>query len=100
MEQCKAAKQAKAAVAILNAAASDGEITSKKASEKASQKASQKAKEGTALADTPDPELHAEYQADYETAKFAIGRQEQAQGLCYQDVQFYPNLLSVDAKYA
>jgi hypothetical protein len=54
MEQHKASKQAKAALALLNATASKGAKTSKKAS--------QKTKEGAALADTPDPELHAEYE--------------------------------------
>jgi hypothetical protein len=60
VEQCKVAKQAKTALAILNTSASEGEKTSKKASEKASQKV----KEGMDLADAPDPELCMEYQAD------------------------------------
>jgi hypothetical protein len=38
--------------------------SSKKSSKKAPEEASQKAKEGVALANAPDPELHAEYQAD------------------------------------
>jgi hypothetical protein len=67
VEQRKVVKQAKAALAILNAAMSKGEKTSKKASEKASQKA----KKGAALADTSDPELRPEYQADYQKAQFA-----------------------------
>jgi hypothetical protein len=54
VEQHEAAKQAKAALAILNATMSKGEKTSKKASEKASQKT----KEGTALADAPNLEPH------------------------------------------
>jgi hypothetical protein len=64
VEQHEVAKQAKAALAILNAAVSKGEKTSRKTSKKASDKALQKAKEGAASADAPDPELHAEYHAD------------------------------------
>jgi hypothetical protein len=63
VEQRKASKQAMAALAILNAAVSEGEKTSKKASENATQKA----KEGVALADAPDPEVQVEYQADVGT---------------------------------
>jgi hypothetical protein len=61
VEQRKAAKQAKVALAILNAAMSKGEKISKKTSKKASEKASQKAKEGVALADAPGPKLRMEY---------------------------------------
>jgi hypothetical protein len=65
VEQRKAVKQAKDALALLTAPASKGEgkKTSKKASEKSSKKAPEKAlqktKEGAALANTPAPELHA-----------------------------------------
>ncbi len=63
MEHFKAAKQAKVALAVLNAATSKGKKTSKKAS--------QKTKEGEALADAPDPELNAEYKNDLQKAKEA-----------------------------
>jgi hypothetical protein len=75
VEQCKAVKQAKDALALLTAPASEGKKSSKKdskkSSKKASEKASQKTKEGAALADAPAPELRAEYQADYYKAKLA-----------------------------
>ncbi len=96
VEQCEAVKQAKAALTILNATARKGEKTSKKASEKASQKA----KEGVALADAPDPELRAEYQADYEKAKSAKeATKNKREAAATEMFQFYVNLLSVDAKY-
>ncbi len=57
VEQRKAVKQAKAALALLTAPASKGkkssEKASKKSSKKAFEKASQKTKEGVALADAP-----------------------------------------------
>jgi hypothetical protein len=92
VEQCKVAKQAKAALAILNAATSKGEKTSKKAS--------QNTKEGLALADAPDPELRADYQADYEKAKFAAETAKNKRKVAATEMfQFYANLLSADAKY-
>ncbi len=97
VEQSKAAKQAKATLAILNAAMREGEKTSKKTSEKASQKA----KEGTASADAPDPELCVEYQADYKKAKStAEAAKNKCEAAATKMFQFYANLLSVDAKYA
>ena len=57
LEHRKVAKQAKAALAVLNASTREGEKTSKKAS--------QKTKEGAASADAPNPELHAEYKKDF-----------------------------------
>ncbi len=73
------AKQAnKATVALLLAPTSKGKKASKKASEKApakksseKEKASQKTRDGAALANTPAPELHDEYQALYNKASFA-----------------------------
>jgi hypothetical protein len=92
VEQRKAAKQAKAALAILNATMSKGEKTSKKAS--------QKNKEGTALADAQDPEQSTEYQADYEKAKFAAETAKNKRKAAATEMfQFYTNLLSADAKY-
>ncbi len=104
VEQWEAAKQAKAALAILNAAVSAGEKTSKKtskkSSKKASEKASQRAKEGTALADAPDPELHAEYEKDLEKAKFAAETAKNKKEATAKKIfQLYANLLSLDAKY-
>jgi hypothetical protein len=97
VEQRKVAKQVKAALAILNAAMSKGEKTSKKASEKASQKA----QEGAALADAPDPELHTEYQADHEKAKFAAeATKNKCKAAATKMFQFYANLQFVDGKYA
>ncbi len=53
------------------------------------------------MANEPAPELRAEYQADYEKAKFAA---ETAKNKCKAAAtkmfQFYANLLSLDAKYA
>jgi hypothetical protein len=75
VEQRNAAKQAKAALALLMAPACGGEKSSKKASKKSlkksSEKALQKIEKSTALANAPAPELHAEYQANYDKAKFA-----------------------------
>ncbi len=74
VEQCKVAKQAKAALAILLAPTSKGEKDSKNASVKKSpekEKASQKTKEGTALANASAPEFCKEYQAIYDKASFA-----------------------------
>jgi hypothetical protein len=74
VEQCKVAKQVKAALAILPAPTSKGEKDSKKASMKKSpekEKASQKTKESSALANASDPELHKVYQAIYDKASFA-----------------------------
>jgi hypothetical protein len=98
-------KQAKAALALLMAPASEGkkssEKASKKSSKKSSEKALQKTKEGVASANAPAPELRAEYQADYEKAKFST---ETAKNKCKAAAtkmfQFYVNLLSLDAKYA
>jgi hypothetical protein len=73
-EQCKVAKQAKAALAILPAPTSEGKKDSKKASAKKSpeeEKASQKTKESVALANASAPELCKEYQAIYDKASFA-----------------------------
>jgi hypothetical protein len=93
VEQRKATKEAKAALAILNAATSEGEKTSKKAS--------QKTNKGTALADAPDPELRVEYQADCEKAKFAAETAKNKREATTAEIfQFNANLLSADTKYA
>jgi hypothetical protein len=92
-------KQAKAALALLTTPASKGKKTSEKSSKKASEKALQKTKEGAALADAPAPELHAEYQADYEKAKFAAETaKNKHKAAATKMFQFYTNLLSLDAK--
>jgi hypothetical protein len=99
VEQRKAVKQAKAALALLTAAVSEGEKTSEKFSKKASEKALQKTKEGAALAEAPDAELHAEYQADYKKAKIAAETaKKKREATNTKMFQFYTNLLSVDAK--
>jgi hypothetical protein len=64
VENCKLTKQAKAALAKLDKATSKGDRTP-------SRKASQKSQAGAALADAPDPELHAIYQNDLDKAKAA-----------------------------
>jgi hypothetical protein len=98
--QCKAVKQAKAAQALLTAPASEGEKTSEKSSKRASEKASKKDKEGAALANAPAPELRAEYQADYEKTKFAAETARiKREATATKIIQFYANLLSLDAKY-
>ncbi len=86
-------KQAKANLAVLNDATSEGKKTSNKAS--------QKTKEGTALANTPDPELLAEYQSELEKAKFAAETaKNKKESTAKEMFQFYADLLSADAKYA
>ncbi len=93
MEHCEPAKQAKVALAVLNAATSKGDMTSKKAS--------QKAKEATALAGAPDPELHTEYEKDLAKAKFATETaRNKKESAAKEMFQFYANLLSANAKYA
>jgi hypothetical protein len=68
---------------------------------KSPKKALEKTKKSAALANAPAPELRAEYQADYDKAKFAA---ETAKNKCKAAAtkmfQFYTNLLSLDAKYA
>ncbi len=75
MEQRNAAKQAKAALALLMAPACEGKKSSDKVSEKSMKKSSEKTlhetKEGMALVNAPAQELHAEYQADYDKSRFA-----------------------------
>ncbi len=90
VEHHEAAKQAKAALVVLNNTTSEGEKTSKKAS--------QKTKKGMALADTPDPELSAEYEKDLEKAKFAAETPKNKKESAAKEMfQFYANLLSADA---
>jgi hypothetical protein len=101
IEQREVVKQAEAALALLTATVSKGKKTSKKSSKKASEKALQKTKGGAALADVPAPELRAEYQADYEKAKFAAETtKNKCKAAATKMFQFYSNFLSVDAKYA
>jgi hypothetical protein len=93
LEHCEVAKQVKATLAVLNAATSKGEKTSKKAS--------QKTKEGVALADTPDPELRAGYQTEFQKSKFVTETTKNKQDSTAKEMfQFYANLLSADTKYA
>ena len=92
--------QAKATLALLTAPASEGKKASKKSAKKSPKKALQKTKEGAALANAPASELHVEYQANYDKAKFAA---ETAKNKCKAAAtkmfQFYANLLFSDAKY-
>jgi hypothetical protein len=107
VEQCKVAKQAKAALALLLAPTSKGEKASEKASEKESakkssekEKASKKTKEGAVLANAPAPELCNKYQAVYNKANFAKEiTKNKRQAAATKMFQFYANLLSLDAKY-
>ncbi len=69
VEQRKAMKKAKATLALLTVPASEGNKTSKKSFKKASGKALQKTKEDAALTDASAPELHVEYQPNYNKAK-------------------------------
>jgi hypothetical protein len=89
----KAVKQAKAALALVNATASKGEKNSKKAS--------QKPKEGAAPADAIAPELHKECEKDLEKARLgAETAKNKKESTAKEMFQFYANLLSLDTKYA
>jgi hypothetical protein len=73
VEQRKAVKQAKAALALLTAPAGKGKKASKKASAKKSpEKAWQNAKEGTALADAPDAELCKDYTSNRRSESLSL----------------------------
>jgi hypothetical protein len=102
MEQCKVAKQAKVALAILPAPTSKGKKDSKKAPRKKpseKENASQKTKEGAAFANASAPELHKEYQAVYDKASFAKETaKNKREAAATKMFQFYANLLSSDAK--
>ncbi len=105
VEQRDAVKQAKAALALIMAPPSEGKKSSKKASKKSlkrfPEKALQKTKEGTILADAPAPELHVEYQTDYDKAKFAAETaKNKHRAAATKIMQSYANFLSSDAKYA
>ncbi len=53
------------------------------------------------MADSPDPKLRMEYQADYKKAKFAAETaKNKGKANATKMFQFYTNLLSADAKYA
>ncbi len=92
VEQCGLAKQFKSRSAELDKATSKGERTSKKSSEKA--------KEDVAMADTPDPELHAIYQQDLKKAKEATETTKAKEECAAKEMfRFYRNLLPADAKY-
>jgi hypothetical protein len=103
VKQCKVAKQAKAALALLKAPTSKGEKDSKKASGKnrsEKEKAFQKNKEGAALAVAAAPELCKEYQAVYDKASFAKETaKNKKEATATKMFQFYANLLSLDANY-
>ncbi len=75
VKQRNVVKQAKSALALLMAPASNGKKSSKKASKKSLKKSPekglQKTKEGVALVSAPAPELLTEYQAIYDKAYFA-----------------------------
>ena len=63
-------------------------------------KTSKKTKEGTALANTPAPELRNEYQALYNKAIFAKETAKNKKDTAATKMfRFYTNLLSLDAKY-
>ncbi len=102
VEQHKVVKQAKAALALLMAPASEGKKASKKASaEKSPEKALQKTKESAALANAPAPELCKEYQAVYDKAYFAKETaKNERKAAATKMFQLYAILLSLDAKYA
>jgi hypothetical protein len=101
VEQRKAMKQAKAALALLTAPAGEGKKASKKAAKKSPEKASQKTKEGMALANAPAPELRLEYQANYGKANFAKETtKNKPEAAATKMFRFYANLLTLDAKYA
>ncbi len=103
VEQCKVAKQMKAALAILPAPNSKGKKDSKKASGKKSpenEKASQKTKESMALANASTPELCKEYQPVYNKASFMKETtKNKREAAATKMFQFYANVLSLDAKY-
>jgi hypothetical protein len=93
VEQCDLVKQAKAALAKLDRTTSKDAGTSKKSSKKH--------KEAAAMADASEPELQAIYQLDLEKAKEAAeNARAKAESAANDMIQFYANLLSVDAKYA
>ncbi len=95
VEQREAVKQAKAALALLTAAVSKFEKTSKKSSKKASEMALQIAKECTVLVDAPDTELCAEYHGDYKKAKFAAETtKNKRKAAATKMFLYYANLLS------
>jgi hypothetical protein len=107
VDQHKAAKQAKAAMALLLAPTSKCKKPSGKASKKSpakksseKEKTSQKTKEGVALADAPAPKLCDEYQALYDKASFTkeIAKNKR-DATATKMFQFYANLQSLDAKY-
>jgi hypothetical protein len=104
VEQCEVAKQAKAALALLTAPASKGKKESKMASAKKSpekEKASQKTEESVASANTSAPDLHKEYQAVYDKVSFTKETaKNKYKAAATKMLQFYANLLSLDAKYS
>jgi hypothetical protein len=112
VEQSKVAKQAKANMALFTTPTSEGNKAPEKAADKTSkkasgknrsekEKASQKTKEGAALANAPAPDLCEEYKALYKKAIFAKETaKNKEEATATEMFQFYPNLLSLDAKYA
>jgi hypothetical protein len=111
VEQRKAAKEAKANMSLFATTASKGKKTKKgteKTSKEASgknrsekEKASQKTKEDAAPSDASYPELCKEYWAIYKKAILAKETaKNQKDATATKMIQFYANLLSLDAKYA
>jgi hypothetical protein len=110
VEQCEATKEAKANMSLFATTASKGE-KAKKGNEKTSkeaswknpsekEKASQETKEDAAPSDASAPELCKEYKAIYEKAILAKETaKNQKDAAVTKMLQFYANLLSLDAKY-
>jgi hypothetical protein len=92
VEHCKVVKQAKAALALVNATASKGEQNSKRAS--------QKPKEGMAPAVAKAPELRAKCEKNLEKARLAAKTaKNKKESPAKEMFHFYANLLSSDTKY-
>ncbi len=93
VKQCDLSKQAKAALAELDRSTSRGAENSRKSSKKN--------KEGATTADASEPNLWANFQLDHEKAKqVAENNKAKVESAAKDMLQFYANLLSVDAKYA
>jgi hypothetical protein len=93
MKQRKLVKQAKATLAKLDGATSEGIGSSKRSSKKH--------KEAAGTAGTPGPDLQTIYQLDLKKAKKATEKAKVKSELAAQEMfQLYANLLSIDAKYA
>jgi hypothetical protein len=92
MEQHNLAKQVKATLVELDGYTSEGAGTSRKSSKRN--------KEGMATADASEPNLQANFLLDLKKAKEAAENTKvKAESAAKDMFKFYPNLLSVDAKY-